>query len=825
MSKTHDGAAVCAASAPSSFTRRSFLKGSAAAAIAAGACGLVASTSAADNAFADEEATPAPVEEEIYPGTCSGFCNGGCSYNLHVRDGKLVRVSVREMADPAYNRVCQKGYTQPFRVYNPARLTKPLRRVGEKGSGEWEEITWDEAISEICEKWTAITDEYGPGAMGTTAITGSFDFIGGNAATSIYTRFKKATGMTSVASNVDGATKYVCNRMMGQDLFNTANEPKDLANAKTIFIWGASPTISEMQIVHFITEARLNGATIVNIDPLYTANASISDKYVPIKASTDGALAFGMMNEVLANGWEDREFLSKSTVAPFLVKPDTHKFLRLSDLGLAEADSEEDAIVVTDGNGTFDIPENIATPVIEGTFDINGMQVTCAYSLLLDRIAEWPVSRAAEVTGIPEEEIKELTRLYAQETPSTIFTVFGADHYVNGHWNYTAMVALVLLTGNIGKHGAGIGVPNTGKQNLLDMKFAGDVPCPVENTKTLQLINMESAILDHTYNDEPFDLRGMYIAYVNPIPNAADRNRTIEAFKALDLLVVVDMVMSETAEYADYVLPCTHWFEREQLMATMVMHPCITYSAAALPPLGDSLPDFEIIKLLADGLGIGEYFQYTQEEWARMILDTDEAREAGLTYETLTDIGSFRRVPGDEPFVFAADGVFPTATKRAAFYLEDPKPSNDYKPAFDFEKEYLPYWEEPLEVGEHSPAREKYPFQLISEHSRFRTHTQWGRVDALMEVDSEQWLYIGPEDAEALGINDGDEVRVYNDRGEFITHARVRPNNPPGILSAAKGWRADQVLGGHLSNLSTKQSNSFCANQPFNDCAVAIEKA
>lgn len=812
-----------------SCTRRSFLKGSAAAAVAAGTAGLVGTNSAFADGEDSQDALLNPaavtVEEEIFPGTCVGFCNGGCSYNVHVRDGKLVRISAREMDDPEYTRVCQKGYTHPYRVYNPNRLTKPLRRVGEKGSGEWEEITWDEAISEICEQWQAIIDQYGYEAMAAASLTGSFEAIGGNFGTSIFSRLKKITGMSSINNNVDAATKYVCNRMMGQDYFNTANEPRDLVNAQTILIWGANPAVSQMHLVHFLTEAQANGANIVVIDPIYNSNAAFSDWFIPIKSATDGALALGMMNEVLANGWEDLDFIANHTVAPFLVKADTHKFLRLSDLGLAEAESEDDAIVVTDGEGNFDIPENIPNPVIEGTFEVEGMEVTCAYSLLLDRIAEWPVDRASEVTGIPVDDIKKLTKMFVEEAPSTVYTVFGCDHYYNGHWSYACMVALVLLTGNIGKSGAGIGIMNAGKQNALNMKFAADVPCPIEANKTLHTIHLEDAILNGTYNDEPFDLRGILVLAANPIANAADRNKTIDAYKALDLLVVVDMVMSETAEYADYVLPVSHWFEHETMMAQMIMHSMITYSAASLPPLGDSKSDFEIVKLLGEGMGYGEHFQFTTEEWARTILDNDEAREIGLTYEALTEKGSVRRIPSDEIFIFAAGGVFPTPTGRAAFYLEDPKPSNDYKPGFDFEKEYLPYWEEALEVGEHSKIREKYPFQFISEHSRFRTHTQWGDVEALMEVDSKQWLYINPDDAAAIGIEDGDAVRIYNDRGELITHARIRPNNPPGILSACKGWRADQVISGHLSNLGTKQSNGFCGNQPFNDCAVVIEKA
>lgn len=821
---------LAAATAPyGAYTRRSFLKGSAAIAVAAAAPNLVScAPKPSEEAAPEKPPIPQlePVNETIYPGSCRSFCNGGCSLNLHVRDGKLTHISAREMDDPVYKRICQKGYTHPYRVYSSERLTTPLRRVGERGAGEWEQITWDEAISEIAEKWKAITDAYGPGAMAAGGLTGNFGGVGGNGGTSIYSRFKKATGMSTIANAVDAATKYVCSRMMGASYFNTANEPKDLANAKTIFIWGANPAVSQMQIMHFITEARQNGATVVTIDPLYNANAALSDKYVPLRAATDGALALGMMNVIVKNGWQDVDFITKHTVGPFLVKPDTHKFLRLSDLGKAEAGSEADVPVVMSADGTFDVPENITNPVIEGSIDVDGLTVTTAYSLLLERIAEWPASRAAEATGVPEAEIEELARLYTSQTPATIHTCFGADHYYNGHWNYSCMVALALITGNVGKSGAGIGVCNAVGTNALNVKAVTDVPSPVEKTKTIQALRLYDAIVNHTYNDEPCELRGLYIAYVNPVANIADRLKTIEAMKALDLLVVTDMTLSETAEYADYVLPCCHWFECEDIMSMMVMHSCLVYQAQALDPLGESKPDFEIIKLLAEALGIGEHFQFTTKEWIEMLLDTDDARDMGLTYDALKEKGTIKRIPTDDkPYIFAEDGIFPTPTKRAAFYLEEPKASNDYKPAWDFEKEYLPYWEEALEVGANSPAREKYPLQLISEHSRFRTHVQWYDVEALLEVDAEQLVYISPEDAATYGIASGDKVKVFNDRGYLVAHALVRPNNPPGILSAVKGWTEKQVIDGHLSNLGTVRSNGFCANQPFNDCAVTIEKA
>ncbi|MEG0455854.1 MAG: molybdopterin-dependent oxidoreductase, partial [Bacteroides sp.] len=451
---------------------------------------------------------------------CRSFCTGACLLNLHIRDGKLMRTSMREMPEECYNRICLKGYTHPYREYSPKRILNPMRRAGERGEGKWEQITWDEAIAEIAEKWKAITDQYGPSAMACyTGPAGNRGAAGGNGSGALLTRFKKAVGMTTVNSAVDGAGNYAPSRMLGGSYFRVANEIKDIINAKTIFIWGACPSVSQVHNVHFITEARSKGAKVITIDPLYNANASIADQYVPLRAGTDGALALGMMNAVVENGWVDTEFITKHSVAPFLVKPDTHKFLRLSDLGRAEAKSDADKIVVMGKDGTVDIPENIPDPVIEGTFDVEGQSVITAYTLLLERIAEWPVERAAGITGISAADIVELTRTMCVDSPTTIYTVFGADHYYNGHWNYTCMTALAILTGNLGKPGAGFCGSASAGTLYQNLKEVSNVPCPIEKTQSLPAYSMAETILTGTHNGKPFDLRGLFVNFGDPVAN------------------------------------------------------------------------------------------------------------------------------------------------------------------------------------------------------------------------------------------------------------------------------------------------------------------
>lgn len=808
-------------------TRRSFLRGSAALAAVAGASGLAAcaptqkSDEGEDLAQTGPKFEPVELDEEIYPGTCMGYCSGGCFLNLHVRDGKLKRVSMREMEDPRFNRICPRGLTHPYRMYNPNRVLSPLRRVGERGAGEWEEISWDEAIAEITDKWKAITDECGPSGVIFACTTGSLDQVSGIPGMPM--RFKMAAGMATMGADADWGAEFSVDNHFMRDEYNTTNGVADLMNAKTIIVWAASPYASQLQALHFITDARDNGTQVVVIDPIYNANASIADKYIPIKPATDGALALGMANIVVKNGWQDVDYLTNRTVAPFLVNPETHKFLRLSDLGRAEAGSEEDVPVVTDGAGNFDTPENIANPIIEGTAEANGITHTTAYSLLLERIAEWPVERASEATGIPVADIEELTRMYAQDTPTTIYAIYGADHYVNGHWNYDCLFMLGMLTGNYSKKGTSVGSIVSQTTPFLNSGWAFGIPMPEGGNMTYHTIHFADAVLTGKYNGEPFNVKGLVNWFKNPLNCHADRNKNVEALKKLDLVVTIDMMMSETAEYSDYVLPACYWFEREGFICGSTTHPYMNYQAKALEPLGDSKSDFEIAKLLGQALGLGEIVDLTSEEYIRGLLDTDMCRGWGLTYETLKEKGQFR--VHDENYIYCADRPYGTPTGRAEFYLENPMPSNDDPSNYDFSKEYLPHWEEAREAGEHSPIREKYPFHLIQEHSRLRTHSQWSEVEAIMDLEGEQYVFINNQDAAELGIEDGDKVRVYNDRGSLTTYARVRPNNMPGVLSAIKGWTHHQVIDGHMANLTSLESNSFCANQPFNDCAVAIEKA
>ena len=308
-------------------SRRSFLKGSlAAGALAAGGSAYLtgcAPKSAADNTGEmAETGEPVEVNEEIYSGVCRGNCYGGCFLNVHVRDGKVVRTSARDLPEPEWNRICAKGLSHVFRIYDPERVKYPMRRVGERGAGEWEQISWDEALEEIAIKYKQFSDEFGPESNMYWGGSGNF------AIADNYSRFWNLIGASNVSQTLDMAIFYGSQKCVGVSMNFNGNELTDLVNAKTIVIWGANPAVSQMQGMHFILEARDAGAKTIAIDPIYTTTVSKCDQWIPINSGTDGLLAMALMNIIIEKGWQGVDYLKSTTVAPFLVKESDGTFLR-----------------------------------------------------------------------------------------------------------------------------------------------------------------------------------------------------------------------------------------------------------------------------------------------------------------------------------------------------------------------------------------------------------------------------------------------------------------------------------------------------------------
>lgn len=851
MSETSQQHAA-AAPAQGATTRRSFIKGVA----ALGATAALASTMPAQYGLraASADEVQGAGEERVFSGVCRGNCAGGCFLNVHVRDGQVVRTTARDLPDTSYNRICSKGLTHVGRIYSSRRLRYPMRRVegSERGAGEFERITWEEAFDEIASKWKGYTDEFGPAAMAVQYGSGNYAICSGVGLGGAVNRFMNATGSSYIPNNVDAAHGHIATAICTFGLYGAQNEPADLLNSDAIICWGANPSVSQPQVMHFILDAKEKGSTYVVIDTMFNANAAKADKFIAVNPATDGVLAFGVLNLLFQNGNIDEDFAREHTNAPFLIDQNSGKLLRMSDFGVTPAEGDEDpyAVFCEDANKVVALGE-ATKAAITGVSQVEGHDAMTAYDNLVRIASEYPLDRVTQITGVAAEDVEWLANLYATTPKVNTYMMFGDNHYINGHYNYWPIYATSWLTGHVGEPGNACGfaesIPVTA--NLYATLYADLDGNMLQGQGPSYIDNKINALIDtQTYGgwevSEPYDetlassgnvdttrggdaatpLKGVYVMCSNPLANHAGHDYTAEWFKKLDFVVVADMSMTETAKYADILLPVAHWFEQDDLFTSYASHLYMLVQEKAAEPIGEARTDFEIWKELAERLGYPRLFgDMKAKDYIRLWVESDTNAGLGISFDDLMEAKAAKYMPVDD-FVSYEGGTFNTADGRGRLYNDEPAPDYNVGQRIDYAKEVEPYWEPALEADVNSTARQTYPFYLLSEHMRTRTHSQWWDVDYLKEYEPEPCVKMSPADAAAKGIVDGDVVRMFNARGTVTMKAYINAGLPQGMVAAPRAWQAEEFIDGHFASLPTNEFNQVAANFSFNDVAVDIEK-
>lgn len=841
------------------FSRRKFIQGAALLTAAGTLAGCSPQAENVKSSGTEYHTDPSP--DQIYAGVCRGNCAGGCFLNVHVRDGQVVRTTARDFPDTNYNRICSKGVTQVARMYSSRRLMYPMRRVGERGSGEFERITWDEAFDEIAAKWNSYTQEFGPASMAVQYGSGNYAVCSGVGLGGAVMRFMNAVGCSYIPINVDAAHGYMATKICTFGLYGSQNEPADFVNSDTIICWGANPSISQPQVMHFILDAKAKGAKYIVIDTMYNANAAKADKFIAINPSTDGALAFGVLNILINNGWVDEDFLRNHTNAACLIRQDTGKLAVMSEFGVEPGTMTDastgkevpyDACAVYDATaGKIVSIDETTNPQLSGVTDADGSPVTTVYDNLVRIASAYTTDRVTEITGVSAEDIQMLAEEYAHTANVNTYAMFGDNHYINGHYNYWPIYAVSWFTGHVGKPGNACGfgeaIPVTA--NLLGTQYLDTTGAMLQGQGPSYIDNKINAVLDTgTYGgwsvsanyDETIPasgnvdvtsggtpttpLKGVYVMCSNPMTNQANHAYTEEWFKKIDFVVVADMNMTETAKYADILLPVAHWFEQEDLFTSYASHLYMLVQEKAVDPIGEAKPDFEIFKELANRLGYPDVFgDMTAEDYMKLWVEGDTNAKLGITFDDLMANKALKYMPMDD-FISYPDGTFNTSTGRGMLYTETSAPAYNIGQRIDYSKELAPYWEPALEADVNSTARQTYPFYLLSEHMRTRTHSQWWDVDYLKEYEPEPCVKMNPDDAAAKGIKDGDTVRMFNGRGTVTMKAHINAGLPRGMVAAPRAFQAEEFIDGHYASLPTNEFNQVVANLAFNDVAVDIEK-
>ena len=823
-------------------TRRSFLKATAA---TAGVATVATTIGCTPSGGAKEEGSaPATAPDvQVFSHTCRGnWGNAGCCLDTIVREGKVVstRQHPIKTKDVGLQPGCVKGPANPQRIYGTHRLLYPMLQTGERGSDNWERISWDEALDLVAKKMKAAFDEYGPESVGFmssysgksgklgTVYNGFTNFPETRGACGIGPeRFFQKTGVTLFTATGDAAGLYMQSVMLG----GVTNSAEDSVNAKTIFMLGNTCDSFRTAWSCFM-EAKEKGVKLVVIDPRYSNSAAHADQWIPIRQGTDGALLLAACNYIIENDLIDYDYLRNKSVAPLLIKEDG-SYLRLSDLGLplhkkvdatsgkeVEVDSE---VVYDEVTGEFGSSFEVKDPAVTGTFDADGVSVRTVYDLTRETIAPFTVEFAAEECGLPVETIEDFARTYA-DGPSFFATYWGFQHLQNSWRIYYGLFFLASLTGNACKPGASYGNALPATQYYKTPVFNTKAALTVEGAKLSKMASLNKVpqiVNSGKWLGEDYTLRMLWIAGANPIECGIGYTEQIEAWKKVDFVVVASEFMTDTTMQASLALPVTMSFESEDFESYL--------NQKAIDPIGESKSDFEIFVALAEAMGYDDLYDKDAEGYLRELLDTEENIAAGLGYDDYRKQGA---IYVDEIVRTEAVGQERNATGRTQFYLETLTPNGNW----DVEVtplDRLPYYEPAFEAYASNPLREKYPLFGLSYHDNYTGHSMHNNVPWLNELrgfegtegEGEPYTIIHETAAAERGIKTGDLIKVFNDRGGFVTRALVSKGIREDTVNIPRGYAGKEMREGHLQAVtSIDAGDKITNNDSHNDWLCQVEK-
>jgi len=792
-----------------SLSRRSFLR---AAGFTAGALGVFG---AAGMLSADGWLEPADAQAAVDEHTAATYhqahCEGNCSLKCTVRDGRMCLIQPSEWDNPKDRTVCLKGLAEIEHVYSSERIQSPLKLVGERGSGEFVPITWDEAWMEIADRLGSLREKYGDDCV-------LYQSTSENDSTGLL------PSIMHMQIGLYGGIDY--NYPNGIDpafgypfaLYNAS--PETLTATRTLINFGANPYESDLTRAGYLNAAKDAGCELITIDPHFSTTAGKSDHWISINPGTDPALLLGMATAILDNGWQDESFMAANTSFPFLVNASDGTVVRdpvdpAKLVGLTEAE----AALITGKPYIWDTVSNSAQlfdaagvmPALEGTFVSNGSKVTTVYSLVKENAKKHTTSWAAGITGIDESAIVGLADKYANQKPAVLMVGYGsADKYTNGDIAGHAMTVLAAMTGNIGVEGGTIGAFSN--NYVIGPATLGTWPLPEDAAPSPSTMD----IYEMPYNENNVHA---IVSFGDISNRVANYNVMTEWYKKLDFILTVDPFYSPSIPYADIVLPaCTRFENSEEIGGVKVVYDRIMLRQKVIEPLFESKTDFEIERGIAACFGLEDLLPESAEEYARVRFETGEGFD-GIAFDDVIDNDGIYALPF-EPFIAFTDQIYAT-------------PSGKFDPYYETLLTYgqaLPTYEAPGEVYDGNPLADKYPLKFCQPRTRFRLHTQFSDAEWIRQF-LDDYIELNPVDMANRGLTHGDTVEVFNDRGSFRCPVHANESVRPGCTRMFEGSWPKYLKAGHYQTVTNDRFaergyvNWYGTMIPYNDTLIEIKKA
>lgn len=644
---------------------------------------------------------------ETIRSTC-GFCHIGCGILVHMEGGRVSKVEGDKAHPLNRGLLCPKGHASVEYLYHPNRVLRPLKRVGKRGEGAWVPVSWDEAIEVVCQRLGALRDQYG--ARSVAIMRGSAKGLQDD----YLARFANVFGSPNFLSM--GYVCFIPRKNASLFTYGFYAVPDLNHPTKAIVVWGEN--VSETLHYNFsrITQAQKAGAKLIVVDPHQSEVAQLADLWVRPKPGSDLPLALAVLHTIVNESLYDREFVETETTG---------------------------------------------------------------FEELRKHLEPHTPERAASLTSLDPQVIRQMARLYAACRPAVIEWGNGIDHNRHNFQTARALCILRAICGNLEVAGGEIRClePPTVPRGSMEMSLHHLISPEVRSmriTGGAKLLPnvfyaLQPPVLDAMLTGKPYPVRGGFVQGSNPLLTYPNARKVKDALSALDFLVVSDMFMTPTAALADVVLPAATFLECNSISAPPYAYPVVS-AQRKVTRIPECRSDYEILRAIAQGLGQGEHFRETEEEFLDFIL-----RPSGLTFDDLCGRGFIEGEKLDRSY---RETGFATPSKKVEIYSArlnawgfDPLP--DYRFSDDFEHD----------------AFSGTPLLSLTSWKRapFR-HSDGRQIDSLRAAHPEPLVVMHPDTAFKAGIAEGDPVVIRASSGSIVQKACFSSDIDQGVIFVDYGW-------------------------------------
>jgi len=665
---------------------------------------------------------------KIKRSVCPYDCPDACGLLIEVIEGKAVKVS----GDPDHpftrGTLCPKMNRYQETVHSPLRLTHPLLRTGEKGSGQFQPISWKEAIDRIAQRWKEIIKRSGPEAILPYSYAGTMGLIQRNAGHAFFYKLGASRLERTICSPAkEAGWKAV--------IGNTpAPHPDEVEESDLVILWGINAIATNIHFLHGVKSARKKGAPVWLIDTYKTLTSTVVDHTYIVRPGSDGALALGLMHLLVRQGLIDKDFLA------------TH---------------------------------------VQG------------FEALKEKILpDYPPEKVSRLTGLPPDTLESMAKAYGRAKKPFIRLGSGLSRYGNGAMTIRTIVCLPALVGAYGKRGAGCFTStNTSEAFCMEAILREDFML-----KKTRIVNMNQIGWALNELKDP-SIESLYVYTSNPAAVAPDQNQVLKGLAREDLFTVVhERFMTDTARYADIVLPATSSLEQSDLYRSYGTY-CIQRAKAVIPPVGESKSNWEVFCLLAKAMGFEEpFFRQSADDLIDHLLSIPSPMREGMDQKTFQS-GKAVELP------LPKDARTKFRTPSGKIEILNPK-----------EPHPLPHY--------FPPYGGNGPFYLMTAPSFYALNSSFRERTDLRRKERAMFLKMNPADAEAKGLREGDSVVAFNSLGEVSFLLRITPGVPQGVVVAEGIWWLEHAPGPRSINALTSQRLTDRAQgSTFYDNTVDVRKA